>query len=238
MSAQAQTTTEAVLSSYGTIVYPGPEPTPDSTPVPTVTPTSTPVPTVTPTSTPVPTPSSNPENLAVLPDDWDLTFGSLPQFSFLDTSVTYYGMPSIRLESDSYNYREVDGNWYSVKPGDHIVVSCWIKTDNDPAENDNILHGARIGFDLYGVTEGGMKIIDSWPHYGAEHIASVVRWNTQTWTHKTWDIIIPSTYYTVTTRGESIAPTQISSIVLWLDARPYVSAGNAYFANTELYINP
>jgi hypothetical protein len=69
-------------------------------------------------------------NLAVIPQDWELTFGPGPQIIYLDYSVfRTSGNPSIRLEAhtaaDVNTARECDGRWYPAKPGDHIVAKCW-----------------------------------------------------------------------------------------------------------------
>jgi hypothetical protein len=189
---------------------------------------------------PTPTPGPSAKNLAPITSGFYMTFGTSPQYAFLDYAVTRNGNPSIRLQADATGYREIDGYWYDVKPGDKIYAAAWIKTaDSTPADDNNALLGARIGMDLYGVLPSGQMVqVDSYPHGGDEHYASVVRWNTPDWTHKTWNITVPSTYFTTTIWGDSISPTQISQVVIWLDGRPTNSGANAWFADTELYINP
>jgi len=185
-------------------------------------------------------------NLAVIPDDWGLTYGSGPQIIYLDYNVTHNGHVSVRLEPHTANdvntARECDGTWYLTKPGDHIVAKCWIKTDNStPAENADPYHGGRIGIDLYGSKPDGSLagIVDGYPHDGAEHLYSMVMWGTTVWTQKTWDFIIPSTIYTKTTSGQTIDPTQVTHIVMWMQAMQVndgTAIGNAWFADAELYI--
>lgn len=177
-------------------------------------------------------------NLAVIPDDWYLAYGTGPQIIYLDYSVTRNGRPSIRLEPHvdgvDVNYaREVNGRWYAVKPGDHIVAKCWMRIDANPNETSPY-DGARIGIDLY-CDEG---ILDGYPHSGQEHLNAMVVWGTTVWTQKTWDFVIPDTYYTSLDDGTPIAPTQVSEIVMWMQVLPPTALGNAWFADAELYIIP
>jgi hypothetical protein len=195
-------------------------------------------------------------NLAVIPDDWNIGFGNGPQIIFLDYTVVHtLGKPSIRLEphtsADVNTARECDGTWYPVKPGDHIVAKCWIKTDNStPTENADPYHGGRIGIDFYApLGNGHITIVDGLPGNvnpyfgdpGANHLAAMVHWNTSVWTLKTWDIIIPSVIYTKDVLGNTIPATPITQCVLWMQAMQVndgTALGNAWFADAELYINP
>jgi hypothetical protein len=193
-------------------------------------------------------PTFNPGNLAVIPDDWGLTYGSGPQIIFLDYSVVRTaGKPSIRLEShtsaDVNTARECDGTWYSCKPGDHIVAKCWIKTDsNTPAENANPYHGARIGIDFYVPMGDGVHIgIEFSRPNDSDPLSVAVPWNTPTWTLRTWDLVVPSTIYTKAWDGTPIPPTPITQFVLWMQGiqlNDGTAKGNAWFADAELYINP
>jgi hypothetical protein len=189
-------------------------------------------------------------NLAVIPEDWGdyinrgkITYGSDPQILFLDYNVERTpGKPSIRSEPhtslDINQWRECDGKWYSVKPGDHIVAKCWIKVDNTYVDTDPY-YGGRLGMDLYGPTgAGGITILDSYPHDGAEHMASEVHWGTIGWTLRTWDITVQSTIYTKDVYGNTIPATPITKMVIWLDVRPATATGLVWFADAELYINP
>jgi hypothetical protein len=130
--------------------------------------------------------------------------------------------------------RECDGRWYSVDPGDRIVVKVWIKCEyrNDPS----IYNGGRLGIDYYA---GGLQV-DSYPHDGAEHAASEVPWTTgNVWVQKSWDLIIPSTYFTRNyNTGATISARQVDEFVIWFDARPVDAVQRVWFADAELYINP
>lgn len=190
-------------------------------------------------------------NLAVIPNNWDLTYGSGKQIIFLDYNFVHTsGKPSLRLERHvngvDVNYaREINGKWYNVKPGDHIVAKVWIYVGNSGTGTTNPYNGARLGIDLYAHTSAGYRIVDSYPHDGAEHLASMVKWGSKTWTQKKLDIIVPSTYYTKIREWRNgmlietkINPVRIDSFVLWLDARSVTDSGKAWFADAELYINP
>jgi len=188
------------------------------------------------------------ENLAVIPEGWHLTFGADPQIIHLDHAIYRTSPPSIRLDPHvdgvDVNYcRECDGKWHNINVGDRILAKCWIFCGDSQVGDTVLWHGARLGLDLYAHTSKGYGIIDSYPHDGAEHIASVVRWGSKVWTQKTWDLIVSSALYNkVRLAGSSIPvdcdPVQIDSFVLWLDTRPETDKGLAWFADPELYINP
>jgi hypothetical protein len=190
-----------------------------------------------------PAPVSN-TNLAVIPDDWSLTYGSGPQIIHLDYDVTHNGHVSIRLDphtsSDVNNLRECDGTWYNVKPGDHIVAKCWILCGGSGTGDTSIYHGARLGIDLYASSSAGYDGVETWPHDGQEHTNSMVHWGSEAWTQKVWDIIVPSTFYTtVYGRGgtRKCNPVQVDSMVLWLEVVDPTDSGKAWFSDAELYIN-
>jgi hypothetical protein len=189
-------------------------------------------------------------NLAVIPDDWSLTYGSGPQIIYLDYSVTHNGHVSIRLEPHTANdvntARECDGTWYAVKLGDHIVAKCWMKID-DNGDRDPY-SGARIGIDLYNQQNGHNYLLygiqgPTYPTTSEGERDNYVGWGTVGWVQRTIDFIIPSTYFTYDyLSGQTIPPTQVSSIVMWMQvwSGTYggTEQGNAWFADAELYINP
>jgi hypothetical protein len=102
------------------------------------------------------------ENLAIIPDDWEpydgetVSYGTGPQICFVDHEVARTaGQPSIRLEQhvdgvDMNAAREVDGRWYPVQAGDHIVAKGWMLTEHSALEegNPNPYSGARLGIDF------------------------------------------------------------------------------------------
>jgi len=193
-------------------------------------------------------------NLAVIPDDWGLTYGSGPQIIFLDYGVEHTpGNPSIRLEphtaADVNVNRECDGTWYPVKPGDHIVAKVWIKTNPSSLGDTQSNHGGRIGIDFYTHTSAGYGIVDGCdevigttpPGSNIPGQDCVLSWNNSIWTQKGWDVIVPTAQYTTVHIGSTVQtcnPVQIDSLVVWLDVRPVADAGLVWFADAELYINP
>jgi hypothetical protein len=173
--------------------------------------------------------------------------GAASSYASLDNSVLHNGDPSIRVGPDYVRgTREVDGAWLNVKPGDHIVFSCWIKTA--AFKSSDSYAGARIGLDFYlSSSQGtGIATIDSAGHQAghpndAENVAGTCRvsWGSD-WTLVTWDIYVPTTYYSyVTTNGvHSCTPVQISSVVAWFDVREVTDNAYAWFADPTFYINP
>jgi hypothetical protein len=114
---------------------------------PTGTNSGTSSPTPTPTPIPTTTPSSaNLEPLSAFYHDTADYGGSV--YATVDNSVLHNGNPSISVGPDYVRgSREVDGAWISVKPGDHIVMSCWVKTDACPSSTDP-QGGVTIGWDF------------------------------------------------------------------------------------------
>jgi len=191
-------------------------------------------------------------NLAVIPDDWRLTYKSGPQIIFLDYDVVRTaGKPSIRLEPhvdgvDVNIARECDSIEITVKPGDHIVAKCWMKTtasgfgDTDPSS------GARIGLDLCDHHGGDFIlycIYRTYPNAAQDEPDQYVHWGNSNWVQRTIDFVVPYEYFTYDyLSGKTISPRQVSSITLWMQvwSSTYGSTdpGLAWFADAELYINP
>jgi hypothetical protein len=205
INVQAKSSVQLVVSSYGTIEY-----------------------------SVSPTPTTNPVNYAPIPSAWDLTFGDNPQYAFVDYSVTHNGNPSIRVQPDYAGIREVDTDAISVKPGDHIVISCWIKTSSSSSGlNGNDWFGGRIGIDLYCAGH----ILYSHPTDDEGH-ASWVAFGTDNWTYKQFDFIVPSTWYTQDMIGLPVSPSQISFAIPWLQVVPATDTGLVWFADCTMQINP
>jgi hypothetical protein len=193
-------------------------------------------------------------NLAVIPDDWYLTYGSGTQIIFLDYDIVHtLGKPSIRLEPhvdgvDNNPFRECDCHYYSCKPGDHIVAKCWIRIDAN-GDTDSF-SGARIGIDLisnYDSMIGRYPCVatagPTYPNTEQDVINNYVHWGTVGWVQRTIDFIVPADYFTVDVfTGKTIAPAQVSSFGMWMQvwSSEYYGSepGNAWFADAELYINP
>jgi hypothetical protein len=118
-----------------------------------LTPTASPSPTFSPT----PTPSPNSPNLEPLSAFYADMNGAASSYASLDYVTLHNGNPSIRTGADYVrSTREVDGAWISVKPGDHIVMTCWVKTA--AFTSSDIQAGATFGWDFYGSTSMGYAI--------------------------------------------------------------------------------
>ena len=193
------------------------------------------------TPTPTPTPTNNPQtqtgtsspNLMPLSVFYPDMKGAASSYASLDYNTLHNGNPSIKVGPDYVRgSREVDGAWINVRPGDHIVFSAWVKTAS--YASSDLCAGARIGMDFYIQSSQGYGIatIDAVGHQAGhpndvENMAGVARlpWGNG-WTLLTWDIYVPTTYYTYVTNGaagnygvHSVNPVQISSMVPWFDAR-------------------
>ena len=248
---------------------PTPTPTPSPTPTPTSSPSPTPNPSPTPTASPTPTPTPfpihismmssgtilpslpNPTNLAPIPSAWYLTYGSGPQIIHLDNTVVHNGKPSIRLDqhtsADVNVDRECDSIWLAVKPGDHIVFSCWMKTTSSGLGDTNPFSGARIGIDFYdskritGVQSDGQH--GYFPNEDDQAIANnYVNWGTSVWTKRTIDFVVPNTmgsdgyYYSI---NQQRTPTgMIVWMQVWSSTYGSTDSGQAWFSNATVYINP
>jgi hypothetical protein len=256
-----------------TIPIPYPTPTPSTTPYPTVTPTSAPppgggggsTPTPTPAPTPQPTTPPNGNNLAPINDGkWhsDYSWNSPPADNiYFETNPVnmHNGALTFRVEAGGPSLA-VDHAWGSlaVKPGDHIVMSCWVKTSGTP---DSVLgrSGATVGMDMYtGSYNGDWARIGAcnspgfvaikgnwgagWPSDGATWM---VPWGSN-WVLRTYDFIVPNLWWGdgglsshQVARGTYVAPQFICP---WLQiSANYGSTQGTYttwFSDFQLYINP
>lgn len=195
------------------------------------TPTSTPTPT--PTTTPYPTTQYSGNNLAAIPSGWDLSGNGLPQsewFAHIDYSVLGpSGNPSIRLDPDQAGTERdifpVD-YWQTVKPGDHIIFSIWIKTSSSSLGlNGDSSYGGRIGIDFYDPVNGDQYGINRQYSVPLTRAGSFVPWGTSTWTQFTYDVTVP-------------AGSHINGMIPWIQVLQINDQGQAWFADAQLYINP
>jgi hypothetical protein len=170
--------------------------------------------------------------------------------------------------ADVNHAREINSGWIPVKPGDRILFRAWVKTatltNTDHTTGGRIGIDFYCGRLPAGVTVG---VVDGQPH-GYYYIggawysrgdASYVdgAWdyaNYQTfddvplsdfllpwgndWTQLEWDVFVPTKVYTQNYEADAIEAQQICGIIAWMDCRNVGDAANAWFADTELYINP
>jgi hypothetical protein len=167
------------------------------------------------------------------------------QIGFKDNSVLHNGHSSIRVEApNSANlYREINFDWIAVKPGDHVVFRCWIKTASGTG------NAAIIGFDVYGSSNRILEIHPCSPQSAIWNIVNdvPVQGGTPTyipygsdWTLLTFDVTIPSTHYTHDDFRNTIPSQQIAGFIPWVGGiwNGRSSYPNVWFADAELYINP
>jgi hypothetical protein len=166
------------------------------------------------------------------------------QIAFKDDTVLHDGHSSIRLEQqNAYNlYREINFDYTSIGPGDHVVFKVWIKT---AAGTGN---AGIIGFDA----GNSVRILEVQPRSPQEDVWNIVadvpvQGGTAVyvpygsdWTQLVLDVTIPDTVYTHSDTGASIAPQQISGCFPWFGGvwNGRASYPNIWFADAELYINP
>ena len=200
--------------------------------------------------TQIPTPVLH--NLASIPSHWYLTYSTGPQIIHLDSSVTYNGEASVRLDkhtsADVNTARECNTGAYSIKPGDHIVFSCWMKTTESGYGDTNPFSGARIGIDFWnsGGRINGLASDGQHGLYPNEQSSAVqefyVPWGSD-WTLKIIDFIVPQKMTADGFFGYPAGTSQTpSAMILWMQvwSSTYGSTdpGHAWFANAQLYINP
>ena len=181
-------------------------------------------------------------NLAVIPNDFSLVFGNENQYAFVDTNITHNGNPSIRVEPDYTGSREVDGIWYNVTPGDHVVASCWMRVLTNSSTSDYPQCGARIGIDFYGYVNGVFTLLTDekfWYNFyndGNYSLGYVQDSNNCAWQQRIIDITVP--VYATDNNGNVAT---VTALVMWLQGAPWgedPSASPTWFADAELYINP
>ena len=230
----ATTNSSMTIQSSGTILYPSP--------------------------TPTPSPSPSPINYASI-DKWapytyePYSYPS-PQITFLDTSVLFYGQPTIRIDKhhdglDPNIYNELDLCMIPIEPGDHIIMKVWIKTDNLPnyVYNPNDWRtwgGARMVIDYYDdqhrAIVGMANPNGAVPQTDEGVRENYVMWNTSSWTQRTIEFVVPNKIpaaYVVYPPLVDRTPRYIAPTIQRLNPNNNPDAeGSAWFANPELYINP
>ena len=215
------------------------------------------------TSTPQPTPTPSPtypttaNNLATMPTKWWVD----REGQKIDNTVTYNGKSSIRLDPTSSwgnnPARECVGPWIAIKPGDHVVYTCWIKITASGKGDTSLFSGARLGIDFYdstnritglmsstweGVTYNG---IANWPSSAAGEAANYVHWGTQGWVQRRIDFIVP---WSMPGDGGSIGGSShgygtyvpcgmLPTIQVW-GTYGSTDPGQAWFADAQIYVNP
>jgi hypothetical protein len=206
-------------------------------------------------------------NLARIPDDWgqykifgDVKYDGDPQITHVDLNMLHNGHPSIRVDAhqegiDPNHWREVNTELIPVKPGDHIVFKCWVKTGHSTLGQDGkVPSSVIILFDYYGASGRLREHSSDNPRNDIDP-----KWQTQyddpqqyvpmnsDWTLRTLDTIVPA--QVLDDRTGQLATEPITGIIACLVAGSYVvdnpaggdklqDEGPVWFADAELYINP
>ncbi len=202
---------------------------------------------------PTPTPYPAPNKAAFNDGNWytDTTWAKCPTLNvFTDTLVTHDGKPTFRVEPDwSSAVNPGADHWGpTIKPGDHIIMSVWIKTGGVTPVS---YAGARMGFDIYGAqaritgvhsvqqaTDGCRTwtgIDENYVHWGSN------------WALRSWDFIVPSTYISDGgssqisnnyAQGQAVTPvTMVPWIQVW-DVNYPNNVYKCWFSDFTLNINP
>ncbi len=238
-----------------------PTPTPTPTPHPTTTPTPTPTPHPTTTPTPTPTPTPNGNNLAPINDgQWhsDSSWNICPADNiYYDTTTTHNGAPTWRIEPGASLAVDHDWGMLAIKPGDHIVMKCWVKTSGTP---DSVVgrSGATVAFDVYGNYGGTWARIgccnspgfiplqgnygNGWPSDSATWL---VNWGNN-WVLKTFDFIVPSQWWGDGAMSSHQVPRGTYATPAWICPWLMVTANygsnigtyTTWVSDFQLYINP
>jgi hypothetical protein len=204
-------------------------------------------------------------NLAYINDgEWnsDATWTTCPADNiYYDTTTMYDGHPSWRIEPGVSYGPGHDWGMLHVHPGDHIVMSVWVKTSGTP---DSVAgrSGAMMGMDMYGYYNGvwarigacnspefvpikGAWGIYGWPSDGATWM---VNWGSD-WVFRTYDFIVPDLWWGdggFGTLPNNQVPHDVYAAPVWICPWFMVSANygslsgtyTSWFSDFQLYINP
>ena len=186
-------------------------------------------------------------NLDPIPSAWGIYDNNPSSFTanvHLDATVQFNGLASIRIDNSplgTNTARECDGQWTAIKPGDHIIFTCWIKTSISSLRDANPQSGARIGFDYYD-NKGRITGIQYTGPYtttytDAQLAAEYVPWGTSTWVQRTIDTTVPALVYSDLDGSPHIPTAIIPTMQVWSITYGPDDAGQAWFANAIMNIN-
>jgi hypothetical protein len=244
-----QVVARANIASEGSITYSlSPSPTPSVMPTPSLTPK------------PSQTPSTN--NVASINDGkWytDQTWRNAPAdnvFNETNPANMHSGALTWRIEGTSNMILDnaVDHSNIAVHGGDHIVMTCWIKTSGVEA---GAQRGAFLGIDYYGSYNGAWARISGmstpveaglgigYPNYNDPNKDSYfVHWG-HDWTFIKWDFIVPTQsmgdgllYTNQVPQGQNATITSaIPWCMIWGGNGLY-NLYTTWFSDFQFYINP
>lgn len=183
----------------------------------------------------------------------DVSWNLIPADNvYFDSSVTYGGAPTFRVDpgvSLGADHAEI----YGVA-GQHIVMSCWIRTTGYEISGE----GAQLGFDVYGTKDGhwariaGANDVES-ASAGQELgiYSNTVPFGHTDWIHIVWDWVMPTQYLSDGAPMMGGNPDysfpagqweDVTGIFPWINANvygnPILLTGSAWFSDFQLVVNP
>jgi hypothetical protein len=180
---------------------------------------------------------------------------------YYDTATTYQGNPSWRIQPGVSLAVDHDWSKIAVKPGEHVVITVWVKTTGTP---DSTIgrSGATVGIDFYGNYDGAWARIGACNSpgfvsikgdigdygYPSDSASWMVPWGSN-WTLRTYNFVVPSQWWgdggygimasNQVPRGTYATPAYICP---WLQiSANYGSTQGTYttwFSDFQLQINP
>jgi hypothetical protein len=185
-------------------------------------------------------------------------------YATYDPSISHNGNPSIQVIGGIYAPNlagEVDGAWIPVSPGDHIVLSIWVKTSTSTSTDPS--SGSFFGFDFYGQSNRGYGILgDSPTNSAGQPTGTEIQWGNptawgytinganglkqvsglickipfgvSTWTQEQFDFIVPSQTWNYV-NNQPCNPTQIDGMIPWLGVHSNDGNGKIWFSDPVLF---
>jgi hypothetical protein len=180
--------------------------------------------------------------------------------TFYDNGTLHNGNTSVRMEkgADPNLSREIlladheQPDWTpNIKVGDHIVFKVWFKTNPSTIGDNTPASGIRFGIDFSSRAAGGritgVQSPDGayWTVAGGHPANQVLNFLNfgKDWEQRTMDFIVQA--YPADPYGGTFPPGQIVApdcmtpwVQVWSDVNGNADDAMAFFADTELYINP
>jgi hypothetical protein len=175
----------------------------------------------------------------------------------LSKSVLYNGQDSIEIlpvGNSGNTYRECDGPWIPIAPGDQIVFSVWIKTSASTLGDTSIFAGGAFGIDIYSNsgricglnTPSGQEDWTPSGGFPTNSYMNYVVWGTSTWTLRTMTFTVPTTYIADQcnggggySAGTAVVPTgMLPVLTVYSNVYGYADGGDAWFANIQVTVTP
>jgi len=186
--------------------------------------------------------------------DWtNINMATGTETVFYDTTTTHNGAPTWRInaaDSSTPNNFGADHGGISLKPGDQIIMSCWIKTSGVAA---GAYTGARIGLDWYGANgriggagsqqeaAAGISYPNAPQSLQQTEAANYVPWGSD-WTFMQWTFTVPAL---ITADGYGAYPINAQAAPTWCIPWTQIYGQNGFkntftswFSDFQFYVNP